>query len=230
MPVFGGIQKLTLLDFPNKTACTVFTQGCNFVCPFCHNSGLVIEENHQTLSERDVLDFLNTRIGILEGVCITGGEPLIQNGLVDFIRKVKELGFCVKLDTNGSVPEILEQVVREKLVDYVAMDIKNSPELYGVTTGVENLNLSNIERSKNFLINSGVDYEFRTTVVRQFHSRESMESLSKWIIGAKRYYLQGFEDSGSLICSGLSGYNVEEMNGLLDAVKRNLPNAQLRGI
>lgn len=230
MLIFGGMQKLTLLDFPNKTACTVFTHGCNFVCPFCHNSGLVVERVRETLSEQDVLDFLKTRIGILEGVCITGGEPLIQDGLVDFIRKVRELGFCVKLDTNGSVPEILEYVVQEKLVDYVAMDIKNSPELYGITVGIEDLDLSNIERSKNFLINSDVDFEFRTTVVRQFHSQESLEALSEWIVGAKRYYLQSFKDSGDLICSGLSGYDAEEMLRLLDAVKRNIPNAQLRGI
>lgn len=227
-----GIQKLTLLDFPGKTACTLFTGGCNFRCPFCHNAPLVTERNtagEEIVEEEEVFAYLKKRRGILDGVCITGGEPLLQPGTERFLEQVKALGYLVKLDTNGSFPRKLQQLVSDKLVDYVAMDIKNSPEHYGETAGIENFDLSPIQESIDFLKEGHVDYEFRTTVVREFHTKESMEALAFWIRGDSKYYLQNFKDSGHVIAAGLSGFSKEELGQLLEAVRPWLPRAELRG-
>lgn len=226
-----GLQKLTLLDYPEKVACTIFTAGCNFRCPFCHNASLVTHvDSDNDIPEEEVFAFLKKRRGILDGVCITGGEPLLQPDIVSFIEKVKELGYSVKLDTNGSNIKRLHQLVESDLLDYVAMDIKNAPDKYGVTIGIEDYNLENILQSVNYLMTDVVSYEFRTTVVREFHKREDFASIGRWLRGAKRYYLQGFVDSGDLIQPGLRAYTKDIMEQALEIVQRNIPNAALRGI
>lgn len=226
-----GLQKLTLLDYPEKVACTIFTGGCNFRCPFCHNASLVTHvDSCNDIPETEVLAFLKKRQGILDGVCITGGEPLLQPDIASFIEKVKELGYCVKLDTNGSNVKRLRELTEKGLLDYVAMDIKNAPNKYGETIGIEGYNLENILQSVDFLMSDAVPYEFRTTVVREFHKRDDFADIGRWLRGAKQYYLQGFVDSGDLIQPGLRAYTKDIMEQALEIVKRNIPNAKLRGI
>lgn len=225
-----GLQKLTLLDYPGKMACTVFTGGCDFRCPFCHNASLVIGvAKAPKLSEEEFFAFLNKRKGILEGVCISGGEPTLQPDLKDFIKKIRELGFSVKLDTNGNNPKVLKELVGEGLLDYVAMDIKNSLEKYPLTTGVDALSVDSVKESVAFLLSDVVDYEFRTTIVKELHNEADVESIAKLIKGAKRYFLQGFIDSGDLIKSGFSGYDKHSMESLLKLTKQHVKTAELRG-
>ena len=229
----AGMQKLTLLDFPGVVACTLFTAGCNFRCPWCHNAGLVLPEEMADglLDSGEVLSFLEKRKGVLDGVCVTGGEPLLHAELPDFLKRVKDLGYRVKLDTNGSFPERLEALVREKLADRVAMDIKNGPSRYAETVGLRNLDLSAVTASKDFLLSDAVDYEFRTTVVRGLHTEESLLEAADWIQGAKQWFLQQFKDSGNLIHGeGLSAFSEDEMRRLLETVQKTNPAAQLRGI
>ena len=226
-----GIQKMTLLDYPEKVACTIFTARCNFRCPFCHNASLVTHvDMEEAIPEEDIFSFLRKRQGILDGVCITGGEPLLQPDIEVFIRNVKALGYLVKLDTNGSNVLMLKRLLESRLVDYVAMDIKNAPDKYGMTIGIDEYDMSNIFQSVDFLMSGEVPYEFRTTVVRQFHKREDFAAIGRWIKGAKRYYLQSFVDSGDLIGSGVTGYTKEIMEQALEIVQRNIPNAKLRGV
>ena len=225
----GGIQKLTLLDYPGKLACTLFAPGCNFRCPFCHNASLVLDPA-EALDLDEVLAFLQKRRGVLEGVCLTGGEPLLQPGVEDFLRKIKAMGYAVKLDTNGSRPRRLGDLVRAGLVDYVAMDVKNSRDRYAETVGIPGFDLAPVEESVAFLLEGTVDYEFRTTVVRELHTAESLRALSAWIAGARRYYLQGFVDSGDLIRPGLTAYTAAEMEDLRRAVLDQVPSAELRGV
>ena len=195
-----GFQKMTLLDYPGRVACTVFTGGCNLRCPFCHNAALVTELNGaDTFDNDEILNFLSGRKGLLDGVCITGGEPLLQVDIAGFLRKIKNLGYSVKLDTNGTFPDKLCDLIEEGLVDYVAMDIKNSPEKYGETVGISGFDISAVQRSVDLLKSGKVDYEFRTTVVKQFHKVEDFKAIGEFIKGAKRYYLQNFVDSGNLI-------------------------------
>ena len=228
---FYGMQKMTLLDYPGYVACTLFTGGCNFRCPFCHNALLVLDlDENYTIPEEEVLAFLRKRQGLLDGVCVTGGEPLINKDIGDFLSKVKELGFKIKLDTNGTNPALLKEVVSQKLVDYVAVDIKNSPEKYAETVGLKSFDMSTINETVNFLMNGCVDYEFRTTVTKQFHTEKSMEEAARFIRGAKRYFLQNFVDSGNLIGSGITGQSKEEMEKLLSVVKKYVPDSCLRGI
>lgn len=228
----SGLQKMTLLDYPGKVACTVFTAGCNFRCPFCHNASLVLPDRlEQHVTEDEVFTFLKKRTGILDGVAVTGGEPLLHREIPDFLRRVKDLGFLVKLDTNGSFPDMLEALISEGLVDRVAMDIKNSPALYAETAGIPDLDLSRIEQSKNLLLSGIVDYEFRTTVVKGLHTAESLAEAAEWIAGAKEYYLQQFKDSGDLVAVGtLSAFDEQEMHALADAVRPLIPGVQVRGI
>ena len=233
--LISGLQKLTLLDYPGKVACTLFTSGCNFRCPFCHNASLVLPELagqcDGAISEDELLLFLRKRQGVLDGVAITGGEPLLHKDLPSFLEKVRALGFMIKLDTNGTFPERLMDVVSAGLVDRVAMDIKNSPELYAKTVGLDTLDLGAIERSKDFLLSGTVDYEFRTTVVRGLHTRESIVGAAQWIAGAKEYYLQQFKDSGHIIAiDGLSAYDEKEMHSLADAAAQYVPSVQVRGV
>ena len=227
-----GLQKLTLLDYPGKVACTVFTGGCNFRCPFCHNASLVIPGRVvQGLPEEEVLAFLKKRMGILDGVAVTGGEPLMHPELDGFLGRIKELGFSVKLDTNGSFPDHLTALLRSGLVDRVAMDVKNSPALYGETIGIPGYDLAPIERSRDLLLSGETEYEFRTTVVRGLHTEQSLTEAAKWIAGAKEYYLQQFKDSGDIIrVNGLSAYDEKEMRHFSDVVSSYVPGVQVRGI
>ena len=226
-----GLQKLTLLDFPEHTACTVFTGGCNFRCPFCHNASLVIAPTEiDNVTEEDFFAYLRKRQGILDGVAITGGEPLLQADITEFIRKIRVLGFRVKLDTNGSFPDKLKELVTEGLVDYVAMDIKNSPERYSETIGTEKLGFDAVKESIEFLLADNVDYEFRTTVVKELHREEDLRKISECILGAKRYFLQQFTDSGELITTGWSAYSKAEMEQFKKVVAKLIPNVELRGV
>ena len=228
----AGLQKLTLLDYPGHVACTVFTPGCNFRCPFCHNAPLVLPERLGCdTTEEEVLAFLRKRVGILDGVAITGGEPLLHKDIGAFLEKVRALGFRVKLDTNGSFPDHLIALVRGGLVDRVAMDVKNAPALYGKTVGIADFDLAPVERSKDFLLSGAVEYEFRTTVVRGLHTRESLIEAARWIEGAKEYYLQQFKDSGDVIAiEGLGAFDEKEMHELADAVRPIVPAVEVRGV
>ena len=226
-----GLQKVTLLDFPGRVACTVFLAGCNFRCPFCHNASLVTHvDPGRNIPEEEVLSFLKKRRGILDGVCITGGEPLLAAGLDSFIRKIKDMGYEVKLDTNGSNTERLKTLAGSGRIDYVAMDIKNAPGKYAATTGIDGYDMSNIFKSVEYLMSGTVPFEFRTTVVREFHKREDFEEIGRWLKGAPRYYLQGFVDSGEMIQPGLRAYTKDIMEQALKIVRKYVPQAELRGI
>lgn len=229
--IFAGIQNLTLLDYPGKLACTLFTHGCNFRCPFCHNASLVTRKQEQTLTQDAVFEFLRRRKGTLDGVVVTGGEPLMHPQLAEFLQQVKDLGFLVKLDTNGSFPERLKALVGAGLVDKVAMDIKNSPDLYAKTIGTDRIDFAEIDASREFLMQGNVEYEFRTTVVKGLHTAQSLEDAAKWIAGADAYFLQQFIDSGDLLDGqNLENYNAEQMQAFLNNIKNYVPNAALRGL
>ena len=228
-----GLQKMTLLDYPNKVACTVFTGGCNLRCPFCHNAYLVTEMDSSTaIPEEKVLSFLKSRVGLLDGVAITGGEPLLQKDIREFIIKVKEIGFSVKLDTNGFFPEILIGLVNDKLVDYVAVDIKNSFEKYPETVGVKNLDLTPLYKTIDFLLTSPVDFEFRTTVAKGLNSEDDIEKIAERIKGADKYFLQNFVDSGNLIekNSHFFAHDEKTLQNMLLKAKKYVKNAALRGV
>ena len=226
-----GLQKLTLLDYPGKVACTVFMAGCNFRCPFCHNASLVVDiPKEEAISEEAFFSFLKKRQGILEGVCVSGGEPLLQPDIETFIKKIRELGYAIKLDTNGSFPEKLKELVEKGLVDYVAMDIKNCLESYSITVGLERLDIEATKESVSFLKEGHVPYEFRTTVVKHYHNVESFEKIGRWIFGTENYYLQNFVDSGDLIGKRTKGCSEEEMKEFLATVQKYVPSAKLRGL
>ena len=226
----NGFQKLTLLDFPGKVACTVFTAGCNFRCPFCHNASLVTHIESENLFDSDeILKYLKKRYGILEGVCITGGEPLLQPDLAEFIAGIKEIGYKVKLDTNGSNPEKLKELVKNGFIDYVAMDIKNCKEKYAKTAGIENLKLQDIEQSVDFLLTGEVNFEFRTTVVKEYHTTEDIRKIGEWIKGAPRYFLQNFVDSGDIIEIGLHPVEKDDLIKMRDEILYFVPNTEIRG-
>ena len=228
---FSGFQKLTLLDYPEKTACTLFTAGCNFRCPFCHNAALVTHiDNSNFFTEEYVLDYLKKRSGILDGVCITGGEPLMHKDLPKFIKKVKNLGYLVKLDTNGSYPEKLQSLIDECLIDYVAMDIKNSQEKYLLTAECSKEDLQNIEKSIEILKGSKIDFEFRTTIVKEYHTIDDVKKIAEWIVGADKYFLQNFIDSGDLIKNNLSAVNRETLDLMRSAARGMIPKVEIRGI
>ncbi len=225
----GGLQKLTLLDFPGKTACTVFTVGCNFRCPFCHNASLV-RGSAAELSLDDFFAFLKKRQGILDGVCITGGEPTLHPDLDEFIARIKELGYAVKLDTNGTDPGVLKKLVDRGLIDSVAMDIKNSKSKYLSTAGVTKNILADVEESVNYLLADNIPYEFRTTVVSPLHQKEDFYEIGEWICGAKHYFLQNFIDSGDLISDGMTGYEKEALEEFALILQGFVPNVSIRGI
>ncbi len=228
----AGLQKMTLLDFPGKVACTVFVDGCNFRCPFCHNSQLLDHSAPAAMDREMLLEFLKKRRGLLEGVCITGGEPTLSAGLGELLEEIRILGFPVKLDTNGSRPEILMDLVRRGLVDYVAMDIKNSPAMYPETCGKSTMDLSKIEESIRFLLSGAVDYELRTTVVLPLHSEKSIGEMAEWIAGmgrAKRFFLQGFVDRETVAVSGLSAPDSTQMTTFAALLRTCAENVQLRG-
>ena len=228
---FYGLQKLTLLDYPGNMACTVFTGGCNYRCPFCHNRSLVfLNENDSEISTEDIMDYVRNRRKVLDGVCITGGEPTLHKGLKNFIKGIKELGLKVKLDTNGSNFEVVKDLVEEGLVDYIAMDIKNCPEKYPATIGLASYDLSGVIKTKDYLLEGHVDYEFRTTVVKQFHEVADIVKIGEWIKGARHYYLQNFEDHGSCIQEGLSEVGLETLELMKTSVEKYVEDVELRGV
>ncbi|MBE6583718.1 MAG: anaerobic ribonucleoside-triphosphate reductase activating protein [Ruminococcaceae bacterium] len=230
--IFAGLQKLTLLDFPGCVACTLFTKGCNMRCPFCHNALLVTQAQSQKMyKNEEILAFLKKRVGILDGIAITGGEPTLMPGLYDFIAQARSLGYRIKLDTNGTRPDVLKHLVNDGLLDYVAMDIKNCREKYGKTVGLgDDYDLAPIEESIGFLMSDRVDFEFRTTVSQTFHTEEDIVEIGKWLAGQEKFYLQQFKDSGHLIGEGIKAYDEDQMKSLLDKILPFVPNAQLRGL
>lgn len=226
-----GLQKLTLLDYPGKVACTIFVAGCNFRCPFCHNASLVTHINPENaIPEEEVLDFLKKRRKVLDGVCITGGEPLLAPELDRFMERLKDMGYRIKLDTNGSNVNRLKYLAGRGLIDYVAMDIKNVPQKYGMTIGIDGYNPENVIKSASWLMTGAVPYEFRTTVVREFHKRDDFEGIGRWLAGADRYYLQSFRDSGDVIQPGLRAYSRDILEQALEIVRKYIPAAELRGV
>ena len=226
-----GINKLTLLDFPGKVAATVFLGGCNFRCPFCQNGDLVLRPDSQPIVEKEeVLRFLKKRQGILEGVCITGGEPTLYAGLEDLIVSIRELGYAVKLDTNGYRPDLLDGLIKKGLLDMVAMDIKSSPDTYGMVAGRPNLDIKPVMESVRILMEGTLPYEFRTTVVRELHTKETFETIADWIGGCQAYYLQNYKDSDAVICAGYHGYEREELEAFRNILLKKISKVEIRGI
>lgn len=230
--VIGGFQKLTLLDYPGQIACIVFTAGCNFRCPFCHNSSLVLpcQGSGRGVEEDEILSYLRKRRKVLEGVVVTGGEPLLWSDLGTFLIKVRSLGYKIKLDTNGSFPEQLESLLEQRLADYVAMDIKQAPGRYETACGVDTVEIvPRIEKSLEILRNSGIPFELRTTLVKGIHRPEDMAAMAEWIAGPEHYYLQSYVDSGQILSpEGLDGFSEQEMAKMLELVRKNCPQAELR--
>ena len=228
--IIEGLQKTTLLDYPGLVACTVFAHGCNLRCPFCHNAGLVIRKPENIISQEELGAFLQKRKGILDGVCLTGGEPLAQKDSIEFIEFLKSFGYKIKLDTNGFYPERLKEVIEKGLVDYIAMDVKSSPDGYARAVGVDGIDVTPAMQSVKLIMDSGIDYEFRTTAVKGLHIVSDFEKIGDWIAGARKYFIQQFIDSGDLIQSGFSAFDTAETEKLLAAVRKNVPNAESRGI
>lgn len=227
-----GFNKLTLLDYPGKVACTVFTGGCDLRCPFCHNSPLVLTpRGGDGYSEEEVLSYLRRRRGVLEGITVSGGEPILQSDLEDFLFKIRELGdYAIKLDTNGTHPQRLASIIERGLVDKVAMDIKNAPERYAQTVGIDGFDIAPVRASLELLLSGAVDYELRTTLVRQFHDEDALLSVAHFISTAKDYYLQNFVDSGAVIRGGLSGFDKDEIMSFAEIVRPFVGNVTVRGV
>ncbi|MBO5565028.1 MAG: anaerobic ribonucleoside-triphosphate reductase activating protein [Lachnospiraceae bacterium] len=225
-----GLQKMTLLDFPEHVACTVFLSGCDLRCPYCHNFELACGKAEAVMDEEEFFAFLKKRKGLLDGVAITGGEPCLTKGLLPFMERVKAGGFAVKLDSNGLHPQVLKEAVKNHLVDYIAMDIKNAPSKYAMTTGKDLLDLRPLKESVDLLMEGSTPYEFRTTVVREFHEAEDFHEIGALIKGAKAYFLQQFTDRDSVPFAGLSSPTAEEMGEYLAVVREYVPSAKLRGV
>jgi pyruvate formate lyase activating enzyme len=230
--VIGGLQKLTLIDYPGKIACTVFTVGCNFRCPFCHNPELVDQVKYLSdlISDSEFFDFLKSRQSLLDGVCVTGGEPTLHKDLPEFFKKIKDLGFKIKLDTNGTNPEMLENLLKDKLIDYIAMDVKTNLKNYEKVVGTK-VNLENIKKSVKIIMESGLDYEFRTTVVPGLHAEEDILALVGEISGAKKYYLQQFRPGEKVLSREfreIKSYQVEFLREMRDRIKEKFEICEVR--
>ena len=226
-----GLQKLSMVDYPDKLAATVFTGGCDLRCPFCHNAPLVTRvAESPALSVEEVLTFLKSRRGLLDGVVLSGGEPLLQPDAAEFLEAVRSLGFSVKLDTNGCHPEALADVLDRGLVDYVAMDIKNRREKYALTVGVPDFDPAPVEESVKLLRAGSVPFEFRTTVVREFHTADDIRAIGAWLEGSPRYVLQKFVDSGDLVGTGCHGLEDAEMRALQAIAAPWFQSVHLRGV
>ena len=225
-----GLQKMTLLDFPGLVACTVFLGGCDLRCPFCHNAEILDMNAPAVMDDKEFLEFLETRRGKLDGVAVTGGEPTLRPDLPELLREIKRLGFKVKLDTTGNHPDMLKRIVGEGLVDYVAMDVKNSKERYAETVGLTGFDISRVDESISFLLRGNVEYEFRTTVIKQFHDRDSFIGIAEWIKGAEKYFLQGFVDRDTVPFAGLEARTEEEMKEYAEMVKPYVKSVELRGM
>lgn len=226
-----GLNKTTLLDYPGKVAASIFTGGCNFRCPFCQNSSLVLSPDQEPeLSQEEILNFLKKRQGILDGVCITGGEPTLHKELFDFLKKIKELQYSIKLDTNGSNPAVVKELVKEGLIDKVAMDIKACPENYPNLCGLSQVNLKSIENTVEFLMTGEIDYEFRTTAVKELHTKQDFIEIGQWIKGAKAYFLQAYRDSEEVLQPGYSSFSLEELKEFRGILLETIPLVEIRGI
>ncbi len=225
----SGFQKLTLLDFPEHTACTIFTSGCNMRCPFCHNTPLVTGEAQEEFSEEEILSYLKKRQGILDGVAITGGEPLLHKDIADFIRKIKDAGYKVKLDTNGSKSGVLKALLDEGLVDFVAMDIKNTPGKYALTSGSD-VPYDEIAASIELIKQSGIPHEFRTTVVKEHHTEEDIISIAEMLGKSEKYYLQQFKDSGDILCEGCSAHPEKDLIKMAERASEHVLLCETRGV
>lgn len=229
----AGLQKLTLLDYPGRLACTVFLEGCNLRCPFCHNASLVLPERvgeTEEITEQELFAFLAKRKGVLQGVCVTGGEPLLWPEIETFIEQIRAMGYAVKLDTNGCFPDRLARLISRGLVDYVAMDIKNAPKRYPETVGIADFDVTPVKQSVGLLMQGAVPYEFRTTVVDELHTEEDFRQIGRWLAGAERYFLQGFVDSGDLVSEGLHAAPKEKMERFAALLRPSIPAAALRGV
>ena len=226
-----GLNKTTLLDYPEHVAATIFLGGCNFRCPFCQNGDLVLRPERQpVIAQKEVLGFLKKRRGLLTGVCITGGEPTLAEGLADFIKEIKELGYLVKLDTNGYKPEAVRRLAEGKLLDYIAMDIKNSMRRYGETVGAAWVDTGRIKESIRLIMESGIEYEFRTTVVRELHGKEELSAIGKEIKGAEKYFLQSYREETGVIVKGYHAYGREELEQLAECVRPYVKGVWVRGV
>jgi len=226
-----GLNKTTLLDYPEHVAATLFCGGCNFRCPFCHNSDLVLNPDCQPrIPEEEIIDFLKKRKNVLSGVCITGGEPTLQKDLEIFISRIKEMDYLVKLDTNGYCPETLEKLVDKQLLDYIAMDIKSGMTGYAAATGIDNLKIERIKTSIDFIKHCGVQYEFRTTVVKGLHTREDFTEIGPMIQGGKAYFLQQFKDNENVMIPGYQSFSREEMEEFAKIVRSYVKQVKLRGM
>ena len=233
--MISGLQKMTLLDFPGKVACTVFLQGCNYRCPFCHNSELLGGGGQEFMSEEEFLAFLKKRVGLLDGVAVSGGEPTLYKGLEDLLVQIKALGYAVKLDTNGSRPQVLKALVEKGLVDYVAMDVKNGPDAYGQTVGIAKLDLAATEESLRFLIGGKVDYELRTTLVEPLHTEGSVAQMGQWLAALvpgkkpKQLFLQRFVDRDTVLFSGLCAPDADTVSHYGELLAPYVEKITLRG-
>ena len=226
-----GLQKTTLLDYPGKVASTIFTGGCNFRCPYCHNRDLVIPPSDvMAYSEEEIFNHLIKKKKVLDGVCITGGEPTLHKDLPDFIARIKELGLLVKLDSNGTNPAMIKDLVKNGLIDYVAMDIKHSKEKYNTIASMKSFDLTAIEESVDFLKEGHIDYEFRTTIMKECHNSEDMEAIGKWLQGAKAYFLQSYKESEQVINPIFTPHSAETLESFVELLKPYIPNTHLRGI
>lgn len=232
-----GINGLSLLDYPGRMACTIFTGHCNFRCPFCHNGTLVLNPDSQPLkTEEELFELLKNRAGRLEGIAITGGEPTLNKDLPEFCRKIKnKFNLSIKLDTNGSLPDVVKALVSEKLIDYIAMDIKAAPDNYAAAVGLTSFDMGAIFDSTDFIMEAGakklIDYEFRTTVVGGIHTENDFVKIGKWLKGAKAYFLQGYRTSGDQLApTGLYTVPVPDMEHYREILLPNIPNTGLRGV
>lgn len=226
-----GFNKLTLLDYPGRLACTVFLGHCNFRCPFCHNAGLVLNpEDEPVIPIEEILGTLKKRKGILDGVCITGGEPTVHKKLPEFVQQIKKLDYSVKLDTNGTNPQMVREMVKAGLLDYVAMDIKNSPDKYGETAGIARVDLEAVNETVEFLKSGKVDYEFRTTVTRELHKKEDFLKIRKWLSGSRRYFLQAYKESEQVIHPVYSSYSREQLENFRQLLLEEISQVEIRGI
>lgn len=225
--IINGMQKVTLLDYPNNIACMIFTSGCNFKCPYCHNSSLIKQNKEGLISEKEVFDYLKKRKNILDGLVISGGEPTVQKDLIEFINKVKRLGYKIKLDTNGYKPDVLKEIIDNNLVDYIAMDIKNTFSKYNQIINIKNPKVELLKESIELIKNSNIDHEFRTTIIKEHHTLEDINEIIK-IIGKSKYYIQNFRLSEDVINQSLNSFSDKELDDLKDKLKQ-YPNVNIRG-
>jgi pyruvate formate lyase activating enzyme len=226
-----GLNKTTLLDYPGRVAATIFTGGCNFRCPFCHNGDLVLNpDSLPSFSQEEIYSFLEKRKNVLSGVCITGGEPTLQKDLKDFLIPIKKMGYLIKLDTNGTFPAVVKDLYENGLLDYVAMDIKSSPENYEKAAGISSLTFEKIRETAAYIMTSGMDYEFRTTVVKELHNSEDFLSIARWLKNCNSYFLQDYQDSENVISTGFHSYSKSELEVFRDLIKPYIFNVNLRGV